>query len=59
MDDLSWYKIFTMKFQMSTCDAGDGSFISNINEYQHWTFPKHSHKLFASLNGLVPGIESQ
>ena len=27
MDNLMWYKIFIVKFQMYTCAAGDGSFI--------------------------------
>ena len=44
---------------MYTCDAGAGSFISYVNEYQHWTFPKHSHKRCVSLNGLFPEVESQ
>ena len=43
IDDLRWYKIFIVKFQKTTCDAGDGSFISYFNEYQHWTFPKHGN----------------
>ena len=59
MDDLLWYNIFIVKFQMYTCDAGDGSFISYVNEYQHWKFPKHSHTRFLSLNALFPGVESQ
>ena len=41
---------------MPTCDAGDGSFISYINEYQHWTFPKHSRERFVTLNGLIPRL---
>ena len=59
MDDSLWYKIFIVKFLMHTCDAGDGSFMSYVNEYQHWTFPKHSHKRFVSLNALFPEVESQ
>ena len=43
MDDLRRYKIFIVKFQMYTCDAGCGNFISYFNENQHWTFPKHNH----------------
>ena len=35
---------------MSACDAGDGRFISYFKQYQHWTFPKHSHTRFVSLN---------
>ena len=46
MDDLRWYKIFMAKVQMYTCDALGGSFISYVNEYQHWTFPKHSTRYF-------------
>ena len=57
--DLMWYKIFIVKFQRYTCDAGDGNFISCVNEYQHWIFPKHSHKRFVSLNALFPEDESQ
>ena len=53
MDDLRWYTIF-----MSTCEHGDDSFMY-FNEYQHWTFPKHSHKRLVSLNWLISGIESQ
>ena len=30
MDDLRWYKIFVVKFQMSTRDAEDGSFKSYL-----------------------------
>ena len=56
---IMWYKIFIVKFQMYTCDAGDGNFILYVNEYQHWTFPKHSHKRFVSLNALFPKVESQ
>ena len=59
MDDLMWYKISTVKFQMYTCDAGDSSFISYVNRYQHWTFPKHSHKRFVSLDALFPEVKSQ
>ena len=44
---------------MSTFDPVDGSFISYFNEYQHWTFPKHSSKRFVSLNGLIPGMKFQ
>ena len=33
MDNLKWYKILIAKFQMYTCDAGDGSVISHVNEY--------------------------
>ena len=59
MDDLMWHRILIMKFQMSTCDSGDASFISYFNEYQHWTFPKHSPNRFVSLNELIPAINSQ
>ena len=59
MDDLMWYKIFIVKFQMYACDTGDGNFILYVNEYQHWTFPKHIHKRFVSLNALFPEVESQ
>ena len=45
MDNLRWYKIM-VNFQMYTCDSGGGSFISYVNEYLHWTFPAHSHKIF-------------
>ena len=33
--------------------------VSYVNEYQHWTFPRHRHKRFVSLNGLFPEVESQ
>ena len=48
-----------MKFQMYACDAGDGSFVAYVNEYQHWTFPKHNHKRFLPPNALIPEVESQ
>ena len=35
LDDWRWYKIFIVKFQISTCDAEDDSFISYFNKYQH------------------------
>ena len=40
---------------MSTCVAGygDDSFISGFNKHQHWTFSKHNHIIFVSLNGLI------
>ena len=59
MDNLKEYKILIAKFQMYTCDAGVGSFISYVNEYQHWTFPKHTHKRIVALNALIPEVESQ
>ena len=58
MDDLRWYTILIVKFQMYTCDAGDGSFTSYVNEYQHWTFPKHNHNRFFSLSTLIREVES-
>ena len=34
MDDLRWNKIFIVNFQISTREAGDGSFISYFKKYQ-------------------------
>ena len=42
-----------MKFQMFTCEAGDGSFISYFKEYQHSIFPKHNDKRVVSLNVMI------
>ena len=68
MDDLRWYKMFIVKFQMSPFDAVDGSFISYFKEYQHLIFHKHSDMKVVPLSvvifdnpgwGMVPqGISS-
>ena len=41
LNDLRWYAIFTVRFQIYACDVVYGFFnISYVNEYQRWTFPK-------------------
>ena len=54
MNDLRWYKILIVKFQMPACDAGDSS-ISYFNEYQPRLIisNSHSNNRFVSLNGLI------
>ena len=50
MDNLRWYKIFIVKFQMSTCDAGDGifkSYLTNIST---------EHSLNTTTKGLLHSV---
>ena len=56
-----WIEIFALIFSkhVKSCYGWMGSFMSYFNEYHHWTFPKHNHMWFVSLNGLIPGIEFQ
>ena len=36
LDDVMWYYIFALKFQMSACDGRDGTFISSNTSTVYW-----------------------
>ena len=50
MDNWRWYKVFIVKFRMSTCDAGDGifkSYLTNIST---------GHSLNTATKGLLHSV---